>query len=54
MLVLGLFSLVFYIVYSSKNRLKVNIRPYGIFFYLIYRDKLSNLEGYIFEKVFTT
>ena len=54
MLVLGLFSLMFCIVYGSENRLKVNIRPYGDFFYyLIYRDKISNLEGNIFEKVFT-
>ena len=31
------------------NRLKINITPYGEFFYyLTYRDKIKNLEGYIF------
>ena len=28
MLILGLFSLLFYIVYFSENRLKINITPY--------------------------
>ena len=32
MLILGLFSLRLYIVYSSENRLKINITQYRDFF----------------------
>ena len=38
-------------VYCSENGPKINITPYGkIFYYLTYRDKIENLECYIFEK----
>ena len=41
---------LFCIVYCSENRLKINITLYVFFYYmyLIYRDKIYNLEGYIF------
>ena len=42
MLILGLLSLLFWIVYCSENRLKINITPYGeIFYYLTYRNKFK-------------
>ena len=31
MFILGLFSLLFYIVYGIENRLRINITPYGDF-----------------------
>ena len=38
---------------STENRLKINITPYGEFFFNI-QDKILNIEDYIFEKYFTT
>ena len=41
MLILGLFSLLFWIIYYSENRLQINITPCGeIFHYLTYQDKI--------------
>ena len=55
MLILVLFSVLFYIVYCIENRLKINITSYREIFYLLtYRDKIYNLECFIFEKFFTT
>ena len=40
---------------KKKDSLQSNITPYGEKFYsLIYWDKIWNLEGYLFEKSFTT
>ena len=39
---------IFCIAYCSENRLKINVKSYGEhFYYLTYRDKIFNLEGYI-------
>ena len=40
MFILGLFSLLFYIVYCSENRLKINITPYGEFYLVFNLDKI--------------
>ena len=46
---------VFAALHNTKKQRNFNITPYGDFFYyLTYWDKIQNLEGYIFEKCFTT
>ena len=48
------FPLLFCTVECSENRQKINIAPYGKkFYYLTYKNKILNLDSYIFEKFFT-
>ena len=55
MLSLRPFSLQLTIQKSKENSFKTNITPHGeTFDLLIYWDKIWNLEGYIFEKLFNT
>ena len=43
----------FFVLFNAvKTDIKLTLRHKGIFFYLIYQDKIKNLEGYIFKKVF--
>ena len=50
-----LFNVVITDTKLTKKQREFNITPYRVkFYYLYYCDKMLNLEGYIFEKFFTT
>ena len=51
MVILGLCSMLFSIVYCSENRLKINITPYGDFF-LFYLPRCNLKSGVTFFKSF--
>ena len=46
MLIFGLHSLIFILFIAMKNRLKVNITPYGDFFYYLIYTYIVSLAFY--------